>query len=810
VSDLTRYAPGWPGIPPRWTSSAKSGVGTALSRTSKVWFSLSHGILNEIYFPRVDMACTRDLGLIVTDSKSFFSEEKRHCQFEIMPVEPGVPAFRLINTEIGGAYRIEKEIFADPHRNVVLQKIRFFELQTGQPKVAVSTPTAPNYHLYALLAPHLGNFGSDNTGWIGDYKGVPMLFAEHPSGVALAFACSVPWKKMSVGFAGYSDGWQDLSRNFQLTQQYDRAEKGNVALTGEVDLARGQEVVLALGFGGNWAEAALQVSAALLENYDVLFQDYVSQWRGWQKTLLPLDRPVDHDLYRASTAMLRVHESKDFLGGVIASLSIPWGFNKGDEDLGGYHLVWPRDLVETAGGFLAAGAQGDAIRVLRYLEVTQESDGRWPQNMWLDGRPYWNGLQMDEAAFPILLVDLLRRHAAPALGDLKRWWPTVKQAIGFIARNGPVTQQDRWEEDAGYSPFTLAVEVAGLLAAADIADAVGESEIATYIRDLADTWNENIERWTYSTGGDLARQIGVEGYYVRIAPPETDCSASPSDGFVPIKNRPPGEGMERASHVISPDALALVRFGLRPPNDPKILNTIKVVDALLKVNLPQGPCWYRYNDDGYGEHADGAPFDGTGIGRAWPLLAGERAHYELSAGNLNGAQELLKSVEFSTGISRLLPEQVWDNADIPDRELFLGKPSGSACPLVWAHSEYIKLVRSLKDGKIFDQPPQTVKRYCVEHRKARYWSWRFNNKCRTMPRGKSLRIALLAPATVHWSSNSWQTAQDTSTRDMEIGIHFADLPTSELDPGHGVVFTFYWQHEQRWEGVDFTVTIEAE
>ena len=813
MSDTIRFAPGWPGIPPRWTSSAKSGTGTALSRSSRVWFTISHGILNEIYFPRVDMACTRDLGLMVTDSKSFFSEEKRSCRFEAAAIEPGVPAFRLVNTELNGAYRIEKEVFADPHRNVVLQKIKFVELgPTEQPRMVVPTQTVPEpkYRLFALLAPHLGNFGSDNTAWAGDYKGTPMLFAEHPSGYALAFACSVSWKTMSVGFAGHSDGWQELSRNFQLKEIYNRAEKGNVALTGEIDLAAcNGEFVLSLGFGGNTAEAALQASAALLDDYDALFHDYVSQWRGWQKSLLPLDRPAEHDAYRASTAVLRVHESKDFLGGVIASLSIPWGFNKGDDDLGGYHLVWPRDLVETAGGFLAAGAQGDAVRVLHYLEATQEADGRWPQNMWLDGRPYWNGLQMDEAAFPILLVDLLRREAPRALGDLKRWWPMVKRAAGFLACNGPVTQQDRWEEDAGYSPFTLAVEVAGLLAAADVADTVGESGSATYMRDLADTWNESIERWTYSTNGDLARQIGVDGYYVRIAPPEADCAPSPNDGFVPIKNRPPGENLQSASHVISPDALALVRFGLRKPDDPKILNTIKVIDALLKVNLPQGPCWYRYNDDGYGEHADGGPFDGTGIGRAWPLLAGERAHYELAAGNVSAAQQLIHSVEMSTNGSRLLPEQVWDSQDIPERELFLGKPSGSACPLVWAHSEYIKLVRSLKDGKIFDQPPQTFKRYCVEDRKAIYWSWRFNNKCRTVPRGKSLRIALLAPAMVHWSSDGWQTTYDVFTRDSGLGIYFADLPTGRLDPGHTVVFTFHWTDGQRWEGTDFQVILEG-
>ncbi|MFP3581742.1 hypothetical protein SB659_19475, partial [Arthrobacter sp. SIMBA_036] len=90
-------------------------------------------------------------------------------------------------------------------------------------------------------------------------------------------------------------------------------------------------------------------------------------------------------------------------GAIIASLSIPWGSSKGDDDLGGYHLVWTRDLVETAGGLLAAGAHADALEVLDYLVATQEADGHWVQNSWLDGRPYWKGIQMDETAFPILL-----------------------------------------------------------------------------------------------------------------------------------------------------------------------------------------------------------------------------------------------------------------------------------------------------------------------------------------------------------------------------------------------------------------------
>jgi glucoamylase len=300
----------------------------------------------------------------------------------------------------------------------------------------------------------------------------------------------------------------------------------------------------------------------------------------------------------------------------------------------------------------------------------------------------------------------------------------------------------------------------------------------------------------------------VDGYYVRIAPPETDCAASPTEGFVPIKNRPPGSDGDTASHFISPDALALVRFGLRAPDDPRILNTIKVIDALLRVKRPQGPCWYRYNDDGYGEHADGGPFDGTGIGRPWPLLAGERAHYELAAGNITGAQDLLRVMEHSTSGSRLLPEQVWDSADIPERELLLGKPSGSACPLVWAHSEYIKLVRSLKDGKIFDQPPQTVKRYRVEKRRSVYCEWRFNNKCRILPAGKILRVALMAPATVHWSDDGWKTTSDIATRDTGTGIHVADVPTSDLEAGRSIAFTMYWPLAQHWEGTDFAVTLE--
>ena len=799
--DIESLAPGWPGIAPRWTSSAKTGVGTALNQTSRVWFTLSHGIFDEIYYPRVDQACTRDMGMIVCSGEAFFSEEKRHTGQQIEALAPGVPAYKLTNTCQEGRYRIEKEILADPRRDVVLQSTQFTALK-GK---------LEDYRVYVELAPHLGNVGANNTAWIGDYKGVPMLFAER-QGIALALACSAPWLNRSAGFVGTSDGWQDLNYHKQLTRTYTRAENGNVALTGEVDLRQsGGKFLLALGFGANSFEAGQRALASLLDGFESARSIYINQWQDWLQTLLPLgsenEVKATQDLYRVSAAVLRTHESKRIPGALIASLSIPWGFSKGDDDLGGYHLAWPRDLVESAGGLLAAGALGDADRVLHYLQVTQEADGHWPQNMWLDGSPYWSGIQMDETAFPILLVDLARREKALETDDLTRLWPMVRKAAGYLVKNGPVTAQDRWEEDPGYSPFTLAVEISALLAAADLADLNGEQPAGTFLRETADTWNSSIEHWTYASGTDLARQVGVEGYYVRVSSPDVAEAASPAKGFVPIKNRPPGENVEPAQSIISPDALALVRFGLRAAEDVRVVNTVKVIDALLKTDLPYGPGWHRYNDDGYGEHPDGEPFSGTGVGRVWPLLTGERAHYELAAGHVEEAVRLLHVLEASAGVGKLLPEQVWDTKDIPDKGLFFGKPSGSAMPLVWAHAEYVKLLRSLRDGRVFDMPPQTVERYIQAKTESGRITWRFNNKCSTVPAGKTLRLELLAMARVHWSADDWQTFRDVETHATGLDVYSVDLPVGSMPAGTTLAFTFHWSDSDTWEGTDFSVRI---
>jgi glucoamylase len=463
--------------------------------------------------------------------------------------------------------------------------------------------------------------------------------------------------------------------------------------------------------------------------------------------------------------------------------------------------------VETAGGLLAAGAKEEVRQIIRYLQAIQEEDGHWPQNCWLDGTPYWNGVQMDECAFPILLVDLAWRDGALPETELRRLWSMVKPAAGFILRNGPVTGQDRWEEDGGYSPFTLAVEIAALLAAADLADKMAEPEQAMYLRETADLWNSLIERWIYATGTSLAKDFGVDGYYVRIAPPETADAASPLEGFVPIKNRPPGDSAQRASLIVSPDALALVRFGLRAPDDPRIRNTVKVIDALLKTDLPAGPCWRRYNGDGYGEHEDGKQFDGTGIGRPWPLLTGERAHYELAAGNRVAAEALLSALEGFASEGHLIPEQVWDAPDILERELIIGRPSGSAMPLVWAHAEHVKLLRSLANGCVFDMPPQPRQRYQIDRVGSCHSVWRFNHKCRYMAAGQILRIELAAVASVHWSADGWQTVHDTPSRNSGFGVHLADLDTAKLPAGSTLIFTIRWTADSRWEGIDYELAI---
>lgn len=792
-----KLAPGAPGIPPKWTSSAKTGIGKSINAASEIIFTLSHGILNEVYFPREDTACIRDMEMIVTDGVELFSEEKRATNTKTKMIKEGIPAYHIINTCKEKKFQIEKFVVADPLRDTVLQKITFKTLgKTENP-----------FQLFALLAPHLNNRGSDNTGWAGEYKGVQVLYAQR-DGTCLAMICSTGWKKRSVGYVGTSDGWQDLNAHKHMEWEYTKAENGNIALTGEIDLSISNSFTIAIGFGRSPSEAAHQARASLLQGFDAIQKEYMHEWMEWHKALanVKMNKLSSGKKFRASATVLKINMAKSFAGGIVASMSIPWGQSKGDDDLGGYHLVWPRDLVESAGGFLALHAHKDAMNIINYLMATQQADGSWPQNMWLDGMPYWKAMQMDQVALPVLLVDTCHQMVALDKNRMQVYWQHVKNAIGFIINTGPYTQQDRWEEESGYSPFTIATQIAALLAAAHLADESGENEIANYCREKADNWNDRIEEWTYVEHNEFAKNMGVDGYYIRINP-ENIPANNLGDKTITLKNHREDNGIIKVTDLISTDALALVRFGLRKPDDPRILNTLKVIDKILKLDTPSGPCWHRYNEDGYGEDAQGNDFpsNGNGIGRAWPLLTGERGHYEVAAGNYNKAAEMLIAME-SFSNNDMLPEQIWDTNDIPEKELFFAKHSGSAMPLTWAHAEYLKLASSIKSKKIFDMPVHTKKRYLENKATSKISIWRFNDRLLKMPSSKTLRIEILFPAVIYWSTDNWVNTQHSETKDIGLPFYFSDFVLQ--DGVTKFAFTFFWKDANKWEGENFEIEVE--
>jgi glucoamylase len=626
-----------------------------------------------------------------------------------------------------------------------------------------------------------------------------MLFAEG-GGLAVALACSSGWIKRSAGYVGVSDGWTDLNQHKKMTWEYTEAKTGNIALTGEVGLPGSGEFVLALGFGRNWEEAANHAWGSLLEGFSSAKQRYIKQWEDWLGSF----RNIKGKNFRLSAAVLRMNEAKTFPGCIVASLSIPWGMAKGDGDNGGYHLVWPRDLVESAGGFLALETKDDVLRIVNYLLSTQREDGSWPQNMWLEGTAYWEGHQTDQTALPILLMDKCNQYDVMDADRMARYWPIIKKAIHYLLLNGPYTQQDRWEEEKGFTCFTLAAVIAGLLSGAEIAELNNEPYLANYCRETADAWNDMIEHWTYVTGTKLAEKTGVDGYYIRINPYYDVAADELGERTIELKNHVAGSGRTHLNELICVDALALVRFGLREADDPKILNTIKVIDATLKIDTPYGPCWHRYNNDGYGEDAQGNAYDGTGIGRAWPLLTIERGHYEIAAGNIAGAKSLLKTVDAFAN-NGLLSEQIWDTDDIPSKELFFGRHSGSAMPLTWAHAEYIKLCASIRDKKVFDMPKHTRKRYLQGKQLSPYEVWRFTAPRKSLSTGKVLRVEVMAEATVHWTDDDWETVHETPATDRGMGIFVADLAAGEEVHG-ALIFTFFWRMANRWENKNYTVT----
>jgi glucoamylase len=785
---------GAPGLQPRWTSSAKDTVSTAYSASSKAWFTVSHGILNEIYCPTIDRPQVRDMQFLITDGETFFHEERRDLDHDFEYIDKDALAVRVYNRDPEGRYTIVREMISDPHYPVVLVHVR----------LEGNDEFLSRLRIFALLSPHLEGGGMGNSARVADVAGRRIVLAWRDE-MSLAMGTPNGFARASCGFVGASDGWQDLHQNFKMDWEFGSATNGNIAIMGEIRPEDTREFTVAIGFGTGHHAALASTVGSMAVPFERHLTRFVEQWhRVATPQNLAEHSGDDGCLLHVSHNVVLAHEDKTYAGAFIASASIPWGYAKGDDDLGGYHLVWTRDMVQTATAMLACGRVDTALRALVYLACTQRPDGGFSQNFWVNGEPYWTGIQLDEVAFPIMLAWRLSK-----LNALENFSviPFVERAAGFLVRYAPVTQQERWEEAPGYSPSTLAAVIAGLICAADLAREHGSPELAVFLEEHADWIESHLEDWTVTNDGVLLP--GVKRHYMRIRPPECgDPYAHEECGreMVHINNLAPGEKADfEAREIVDGGFLELVRYGVRAAHDPVIVDTLKVIDAVLKRETPKGPCWLRYNHDGYGQRSDGGPFMGWGQGRPWPLLCGERAHYELAAGG--AVRPLIEAMEKFASAGGMLPEQIWD---APDQDgLVLGGPAGSAMPLVWAHSEYLKLLRSAVDGEVFERIPVVEYRYAKKnHAPSEIEVFKASRRrIRAMAAGKTLRVTAATRFQVRWTEDGWKTTNSLDSTQVGYAGSYADLPTKKGQTG-ALTLTLFWPEENRWEGENFVVAME--
>ena len=755
MTDPSEIAPGTPGRAPYRAKTPLSGLGAALSPSSKVSFSLSRGIVSEVCFPDTGHPCAQHLEWIVTDGQDFFSEEKRHTFQEVSPLEEGVPAYRLVNHCVDGRYRITKEVITDPLRDTILQKTRFAPLGPS--------PSGQPYRLFLSLAPFIGGDSAFHNARVSRYRDHTLLVAQK-AGVTLALLCSHPFRHSSVGYSGISDGWLDLAAHRRMTREYARVEGGHVSLTAEIELGEHPgtsagspaavtgtgsnaglgletDIIVTIGLGQTEHEAASKAWASLLEGFESAKERYMAPWRTWQHGLSQVTPGLLGGAHvKTSAQALRTLESKTYPGALVSRQG-----------------VRPRELAAAFDAFQALGAREDAQRLLAYLMAAQEERGFWAQSLNPDGTPASAPVARDQVAQVILMVDTCRRTFQLTPAKMQRYWPLVWTAAAYLVGGGPEAPADRWDGTEALSLHTLCVTVAALLAAADMADERGQPGVATYCRKTADYLHEHIDIWTYVHVGPGKGPDRIAGYYTSAGAPG---------------HKPSGPA--------SPDVLSLVRYGLRKPGDPRVLDTLKVVDADLKLDSPLGPCWQkRAGDD-----------------NAWLLLTAERALYELSAGNKAAAATLLKSLEDYAPFG-LFPERTecgepWN-------------PQGDPLPDIRTQSEYVRLCCALKAEHAPDLPRFTADRYIQKSTPAPFERWRPDLPCPSIPKDKKLRIELPHSALIHWTDDDWATKQHTLTRDTRLGVHVAEL--TPRANARQLIFTFFWLTPERWENKNYTVPL---
>lgn len=773
-------APGAPGATPTWAYAGKTGIGTAYEhyhngkfaknpmtgKVSKVWFSLAQGIVTETMYGLIHEAQLKDMQLYIK-GEGFFDEEKTDTISETRYLHTdseGAPlslAYKIINRDKENKYIIEKHIFTDPDENTLFMRLRFTALEAG------ITP-------YLYVNPHVANTGTGDNAWQEDNT----LYAQDGD-TTLALLTSQPFTQSSVGFVASSDNLAAIERLGKMTHTYTSTgtTKGNVAFTAALPLDTTKanaplEIDIAIGFGDSAHSSRQAAANSLNTGYRNVLAHYNGEGSsiGWEDYIFSLphhdklaEQSTDRGkLLNASAMVIKAQEDKTYAGALIASLSNPWGDTRiADVPQTGYKAVWPRDFYQVAMALLALGDTESAKIAFDYLQKVQVTRDMQPQGStpgWflqkthVDGTLEWVSVQLDQTAMPIMLGWQLWKAGVLTDSDIAQYYPTMlKPAADFLANGGkvnvmwnqttiqpPFTQQERWEEQAGYSPSTTAAIITGLISAADIATLLGDLVSAQNYANAADNYARNLEKYTFTTKGSIATAPANGNYYLRISQ-----NKNPND-HAPL-NQSNGKEMPNESDILDAGFLELVRYGIKAPNDTYIQESLPEIDDTnlkpslrLKYLFPaknkntRYPGWRRYGDDGYGEDTvTGLAYTANGEnspnqrGRVWPFFTGERGHFELAQKLHNGsisANELqtlrstyVSALEHFANSGLMLPEQVWDGVGSNNTYHYtLGEGTNSATPLAWTHAEYIKLLRSLADKKIWDKNSSAEQRYQKE------------------------------------------------------------------------------------------------
>jgi len=754
TEQVETMAPGAPGAASTWAYSGKTGIGTSFEAydatltgpVSKTWFSITQGVLTETMFGLIHEAQIKDLEFAVLGD-GFVDFERDDMESEISYLhtdDAGRPlslAYRIVNRDHDGRYEIEKHIFTDPDRDSLYLKVI---IRTPEEKI---TPVL-------LLNPHVANTGE------GDFAraDVNHLLA-YEGETSLVLKGDREFAKASAGFVGVSGGREDIKEDGSFDWAYGHTgdQSGNVALSAQLEDVRGEQVFhFVLSTGSSASDAEKTAQATLDKGYEETLAHYNGEGDhvGWEDYLVGLDalddiRDVATDggrLAHTSALVLKAQEDKTYPGALIASLSNPWGDRvSAAQSATGYKAVWPRDFYQCAMALLALGDEETPMAAFRYLkniQVREDMDGVTGATGWflqkthVDGVREWVAVQLDQTAMPLMLAWKLNEAGLFSPGELADWYQTMlKPAADFLVKGGkvgvdwneetvtpPWTQQERWEEQRGYSPSSVAAAIAGLISASEIAKLAGDIAGAETYRTTAKSYAAQIEKLMFTTTG----AHGDGSYFLRI----TQNDNPDDDGGIEERNGRPS--MEE-SLIVDAGFLELVRYGVRDPNAAEILASLPEIDDITRDDLlrikyvfedEEGrkfPGWRRYGNDGYGESTvDGTGYDGgatkTLRGRVWPFFTGERGHYELaralsSDGLSDEERETLRAtyvagMEYFANEGLMLPEQAWDGVGSNAAYGYeMGQGTNSATPLAWTHAEYVKLLKSLSDEKVYDYYP---------------------------------------------------------------------------------------------------------